>query len=94
MFSLNQPAAGYKVKSMRLISTNTVGQACDGVRLRRIPREACYDQERGQSKVEKDTVTHKEEKGEVQPQRKNTTPNVTGVASGVRSVVGGREDAH
>ena len=45
LFSLDQPMVGYMVKSMRLIPTNTVGQACDRVRLRRIPREACYDQE-------------------------------------------------
>ena len=32
-----------------------------------------------------------EEKGEVHPQRKDTTPNVTGVASGVRSVVAWRK---
>ena len=51
------------VKSMRLIPTNKVGQACERVRLPRLPCQACYDQERGQSKVENDTVTLNEEKG-------------------------------
>ena len=75
LFSLDQPVVGYMVKSMRLIPTNTVGQACDRVRLRRIPREACYDQEPGQSKVENDTVTLNEEHGEILPLRKDTTSN-------------------
>ena len=71
LFSLDQPVVGYMVKSMRLIPTNTVGQAW-------IPREACYDQERGQSKVEKDTVTLNEKQGEVHPRRKDKTPNAVG----------------
>ena len=57
------------------------------LRLLRLPREACYDQERGQSEVEKDTVTLNEEQGEVHPRRKDKTPNAPWVASGVRSVV-------
>ena len=68
------------VKSMRLIPTNTVGQAW-------IPREACYDQERGQSKVEKDTVTlNEKQQGEVHPRMKDKTPNATWMAFGVRGV--------
>ena len=55
---------------MRLIPTNNVGQACERVSLPRLPREACYDQERGQSKVEKDTETLNEEQGEVLPWRR------------------------
>ena len=77
LFSLDQPLAGYMVKSMRLIPTNKVGQACDRVGLQWLPREACYDQERGQSKVEKDTVTLNEEPGEVLPWRR--TKRRTGV---------------
>ena len=42
-------------------------------------------------KAEKDTVTLNEEKGDVRPQRKDMTPNVTGVAFGVRSVVAWRK---
>ena len=38
---------GYMVKSMRLIPTNKVGQACERVGLPRLPREAGFDQERG-----------------------------------------------
>ena len=87
LFSLDQPVVGYMVKSMRLIPTNTVGQACDRVRLPRLPREAGFDQERGQSKVENDTVTLNEEQGDILPRRKDTTPNDTWVAFGVRSVV-------
>ena len=75
LFSLDQPLAGYMVKSMRLIPRNMVGQACERVRLRRLPREACYDQERGQSKVDKDMATLNEEQGEVLPRRKDTTSN-------------------
>ena len=71
------------VKSMRLIPTNTVGQAW-------IPREACYDQERGQSKVEKDTVTLNEEHGEILSLRKDTTSNAPWAAFGVRSVAAWR----
>ena len=89
LFSLDQPVVGYMVKSMRLIPTNTVGQACDRVRLRRIPREACYDQERGQSKVEKDTVTLNEEHGEIFSLRKDTTSNAPWAAFDVRSIVAG-----
>ena len=47
--SLGQSKAGFLVKSMRLIPMNMVAQACDRVRLRRLPREACCDQ------AEKDT---------------------------------------
>ena len=78
--------AGYMVRSMRLIPTNKVGQACERVRLPRLPREAGFDQERGQSKVEKDTVTINEEQGAVLPWRKDKTLNVTWVTFGVRSV--------
>ena len=41
--------AGYMVKPMRLNPTNKVGQAFERAGLQRLPREACYDQERGQS---------------------------------------------
>ena len=51
LFSLDQPKAGFLVKSMRSIPTNSVGQTCETVRLRRLPREACYDQ------AEKDSDT-------------------------------------
>ena len=50
LFSLYLPVVGYMVKSMRLIPTNTVGQAW-------IPREACYDQERGQQSGERHSDT-------------------------------------
>ena len=85
LFSLEK--AGYMVKSMRLIPTNKVGQACERVGLPRLPREAGFDQERGQSKVKKDTVTLNEKQGEVHPRRKDKTPNAPWVAFGVRSVI-------
>ena len=49
--SLDQSTAkaGYMVRSMRLIPKNKVGQACESVRLLRLPREACLDQDRCQS---------------------------------------------
>ena len=78
------------VKSMRLILKNKVGQACERVGLPWLPREAGFDQERGQSKVEKDTVTLNEEKGEVHPRRMDTTPNAPWAAFGVRSVAAWR----
>ena len=87
LFSLGQSKAGFLVKSMRLIPTNMVGQTCERVILPWLPREACYDQERGQSEVEKDTVTLNEKQDEVLPRRKDKTPNDTWVAFGVRSVV-------
>ena len=73
---------------MRLIPTNKVGRACERVRLPRLPRDAGFDQERGQSKVEKDTVTLNEKQGEVHPRREDKTPNDTlRVEFDVRSVV-------
>ena len=66
------------------------GQACERVGLQWLPRGACYDQERGQNKVEKDTVTLNEEKGEVHPRSKDKTPNDTWVVFGVRSVAAWR----
>ena len=61
LFSLGQSIAkaGFLVKSMSLIPTNMVAQACERVRLRRLLCEACYDQ------AETDTVTLNEEHGEV-----------------------------
>ena len=38
LFSLDQPKAGFLVKSMRSIPTNSVGQTCKTIRLRRLTR--------------------------------------------------------
>ena len=65
---LSQPVekAGYMVKSMRLIPTNKIGQACGKVRLLRLPREVCFDQGDDKAdKAEKDTVTLNGEHGKV-----------------------------
>ena len=82
--------AGYMVKSMRLIPTNKVGQACERVRLPRLRVKRGFDQERGHSKVENDTLTLNEKQGEVHPRRKDKTPNAPWVAYGVRSVAAWR----
>ena len=55
LLSLSRPV----LKSMSLIPTYKVAQACERVRLRRLPREACYGE------AEKHTVTLHEECGEV-----------------------------
>ena len=60
---------------------------CSGSRVKRVLTRS----EDKVDKAEKDTVTLNEEKGEVHLQRKDMTPNVTGVASGVRSVVAWRK---
>ena len=60
---------------------------CSGSRVKRVLTRS----EDKVDKAENDTVTLNQEKGEVHPQRKDMTPNVTGVAFGVRSVVAWRK---
>ena len=78
--------AGYMVRSMRLIPTNKVGQACGRISLVRLPREACLIRSNG--KVEKDTVTLMMSRVKSLPWREEMTPNTSlrFVMSAVRSL--------